>query len=106
MLAVKPASARQLGYIEKLKAENGETEPAMNEELTRSEASKIIQGLISKQNGNINEPRLGMAIKECFRVWNHYGRDVYDEKRERFIQEAIATYQLFTEIDERVRAST
>jgi hypothetical protein len=63
MLAEKPASARQIVYIEKLKAENGDKVPAISESLTSSEASKIIQGLISKQNGNINEPRLGMAIK-------------------------------------------
>lgn len=106
MLAVKPASARQLGYIEKLKTQRGEAKFEVPEDITSSEASQIIQKLMGKQNGNVNEARLGMAMKESCRLWNRWGRDYHGKHRERFIRETIKTYQLFTEIVERVNPST
>jgi len=69
----KPASKRQLAYIRRLQTVVGEDEPEISEEMSVSEASEIISELISRarQNGvivqrQINEPRLGMAMKEFF----------------------------------------
>jgi len=72
-METKPASKRQLAYIRRLQTVVGETEPEITEEMSVSEASAVISELVSKarQNGvvlqrQIKEPRLGMAIKECF----------------------------------------
>lgn len=46
----------------------------------------------------INEPRLGMAMKECYRYFRHYEKDILKEHRQRFKENVIKTYQLFTEI--------
>ena len=106
----KPAAKRQLAYIESLQKENGIEKPELKNEISRSDASGIIKTLIvqTRQNGTsnrqvkINEPRLGMAMKECFRLWTYYGSDVWKDKRKAFIEEAIETYNLFTEIAEKV----
>ncbi len=107
---VKPASVRQLAYIRRLCTEMGESEPEISQKMNSPEASRVISGLIVKarQNGvegvqvKINEPRLGMATKECFRLWNALGRDVLGDRRSAFIREAINTYELFTEVAEKV----
>ena len=105
-LAVKPASSRQMAYIERLLLELGERKPEVKEELSSVEASLMIGKLISKtqqkdgSNGEvkINEARLGMVMKECYRVWKHWGRDVLGNRRQAFIEDVILTYNLFTEI--------
>ena len=101
----KPASKRQLAYIRRLQMVVGEEES----EMSVSEASSLISELISRarQNGvvvqrQINEPRLGMAMKECFRQWTALGRNIHDERREAFIDYTIDTYNLFTEIAEKL----
>ena len=105
----KPASKRQLAYIRRLQMVVGEDEPEISEEMSVSEASSLISELISRarQNGlvvqrQINEPRLGMAMKECFRQWTALGRNIHDERREAFIDYTIDTYNLFTEIADRL----
>jgi hypothetical protein len=105
----KPASKRQLAYIRRLQTVVGESEPELTEEMSVSEASEIINELISKarQNGvavqrQINEPRLGMAIKECFRQWSALGRGIQEERRKAFIDYTIDTYNLFSEIAEKL----
>ena len=106
----KPASERQMAYINRLKMEIGENGPGIIEEISSAEASMIIGELIAKTqtfngtNGRkkINEARLGMAMKECFRLWTGLGRDIWKERRETFIDEALNTYFLFTEIVERL----
>ena len=50
----------------------------------------------------VNEPRLGMAMKECFRQWAALGGDIHGERRKAFIDYAAATYSLFTEIAEKL----
>ena len=108
-METKPASKRQLAYIRRLQTVVGETEPEIAEEMSISEASEIITELIARarQNGvavqrQINEPRLGMAIKECFRQWTALGRSIHDERRTAFIDYTIDTYNLFTEIADRL----
>jgi len=110
----KPASQRQMAYIERLKNEIGVSVPGIGDELTSLEASRIIDQLIGKvgQNGTgsgqmkINEPRLGMAMKECYREWSRLGRDVLRNKRKAFIAETISMYFLFTEIAEIVQRNS
>lgn len=102
MLAVKPASTKQIAYIERLRGETGEPVPKISSGTTSIEASKIIQKLVSRQNGDINEPRLGMAMKECFRHFTGLGKDLWNERRELFIEKTIETYNLFTEIHEKL----
>ena len=87
----------------------GETEPEITEEMSVSEASAVISELISRaqQNGiavqrQINEPRLGMAMKESFRQWTALGKNIHDERREAFIDYTIDTYNLFSEIAEKL----
>jgi DNA-binding transcriptional regulator LsrR (DeoR family) len=72
-METKPASKRQLACIRRLQMVMGEDEPEISEEMSVSEASNLISELISRarQNGvvvqrQVNEPRLGMAMKECF----------------------------------------
>ncbi|CAB1062139.1 hypothetical protein D1BOALGB6SA_6915 [Olavius sp. associated proteobacterium Delta 1] len=106
----KPATSRQLSYITRLQKEAGVDLPELKGEINSFEASEIISELIVKgrQDGTKNkqakiiEPRLGMAIKECFRLWTGLGRDIWDTKRKSFIEETIRTYDLFTEIAEKL----
>ena len=117
----KPASKRQLAYIRQLKSEIGDMAPEVSMELTSAEASELIGKLVDimKQsepsNGNghtgnsrrrINEPRLGMAMKECFRLTARYGWDIDGQYRKYFIERVIRTYQLFTEIAETLESET
>ncbi|MDY6990174.1 MAG: hypothetical protein SWQ30_19200 [Thermodesulfobacteriota bacterium] len=107
--ASKPASDRQIAYIKSLRAELGGNGSEISHEMTSFEASKLISELIAKaqkngavngqaKNVRINEPRLGMAMKECFRQWAGKGWDVYGKDRTAFIKDVIETYSLFTEI--------
>ena len=112
-METKPASKRQLAYIRRLQTVVGETEPEITEEMSVSEASAVISGLVSKarQNGvilqrQINEPRLGMAMKECFRLTARYGWDIDGQYRKYFIEKVIRTYHLFTEIAETLESET
>jgi hypothetical protein len=112
-MEIKPASKRQLAYIRRLQTVVGEEEPEKSEEMSVSEASNLISELISRarQNGvvvqkQINEPRLGMAMKECFRQWSAIGRNIHDERRQAFIDYTIDTYNLFTEIAEKLGQDT
>ena len=107
-METKPASKRQLAYIRRLQTVVSEAEPEITEQMSVSEASEIISELIerSRHNGvavrQINEPRLGMAMKECFRQWSALGRSIHDERRKAFIDYTIDTYNLFTEIAEKL----
>jgi hypothetical protein len=103
--AVKPASSKQLEYIRRLKEQNGEPGNDTDNNMSSYEASKIIGELIARQNGGlkINEARLGMAMKECFRLSTGLGRDIWNDKRKSFIELTIRTYNLFTEIAERLQ---
>ena len=102
-----------MAYIQVLKRDLGQEEPLLDKNLSVDEASSLISDLKgkAKHQGNgcklrhiikikINEPRLGMAMKECFRRWRQLGKDVYGTKRELFKDEVIKTYYMFTEIAE------
>jgi len=104
------ATAKQVAYIKTLKRDLGEENlEIIQKELSVEKASAIIDGLLSKMGRNtcetrrvrkINEPRLGMAMKECFRLWRRNGHDIYEKRRKLFKKNVIETYWLFTEIAE------
>ena len=112
----RPASRKQLAYIKQLRTEIGDVDPEVDFDLSSAEASQLIGKLMGRLGGNglstgngysghigrINEPRLGMAMKECFRLTAGHGWDVYGDYRKYFIEKVIKTYLLFTEIAERV----
>ena len=95
----KPASKRQMAYIRRLQTVVGEAELEITEEMSVSEASSLISELVARARQNsvvvqrqVNEPRLGMAMKECFRQWTALGKDIHGERRKAFIDYAVATY--------------
>ena len=108
----KPASERQLAYIRRLQMEMGADSDGISDEISSAQASMLIGKLIAKGqklsgvNGgkSINEPRLGMAMKECFRDWRKWDWDMLknEQNKERFISQVITTYGLFTEVAERL----
>ena len=110
----QPATDRQIACIARLRTQVGKKGPEIETEMSKSEASSLIKALLAKsqkdqtRNGRyrqatINEPRLGMAMKECYRLWAKLGLSVYAERREQFIKTVIKTYKLFTEIAERLQ---
>lgn len=105
----KTATAKQVAYIKVLKRDLGHKKPEIADDLTVEQASKLIDHLLNKlgqrengglvkRKGLINEPRLGMAMKEWFRFWRKNGYDVWEKKRTEFTKDVIRTYELFTEI--------
>ena len=101
----RKATPRQLAYIQQLRERQGEECFEMGENLGFEEASKMIEQLmgISPRKGQvqaskINEARLGMVMKECYRYFRHYEKDILGQQREWFKENVIKTYQLFTEI--------
>ena len=112
----RPASSKQLGYIRRLKIARGESPATIQRNMTSWEASQLIKKMLEQDakaqaNSNpgatvdhregINEARLGMAMKECFRFWTSKGTDIWKDKRESFIRAVIATHQLFEDIGRR-----
>ena len=53
----------------------------------------------------VNEARLGMAMKECFKISAGNGWDIWSKNRKAFIDEVVKTYQLFTEIVEKLEGN-
>lgn len=97
---IRPTTNMQLAIIKKL-------EPGRaSSELSSLKASGLMSGLINSSEYNngigkhsmINEDRLAMALRECFRYSANFGRDVWGLRRNEFIKDVIETYHLFTEI--------
>ncbi len=57
------------------------------------------------KRAKINEARLGMVMKECYRHFRNYQRDILGNHREWFKDNVVKTYQLFTEIAEELEQS-
>ena len=100
----EPASEKQLAYIKRLQMEIGEDAAKTDKDMDKMQASMLISELIAKTNkkNKINEARLGMAMKECFKEWTRFETDIWRKHREHFIQQVIDTYLLFTEIAQRL----
>ena len=101
----RKATPRQLAYIQQLRRNQGKESIELGENLSAQEASKMIEDLIGipSKNGQLqplklNEARLGMVLKECYRDFRHQEKDILREHRQRFKESVIKTYQLFTEI--------
>jgi len=102
---MRKATPRQLAYIQQLRKRQGKDSLEMDEELNFQEASKIITELTENSKPaeqikalKINEARLGMVMKECYRYFRSYEKDIHDKYRDYFKQDVVKTYQLFTEI--------
>jgi len=101
----RKATPRQLAYIQQLRRKQGMESIDPDENLSALEASRMIEGLmgISPKNGQLqhsrlNDARLGMVLKECFRDFRDSEKDILREHRQRFKETVLKTYQLFTEI--------
>ena len=98
------ASKKQIEFIERLLSQAGIEHKKVNNDLSSYEASKLISDLIAKTaKTKIDDARLEVAIREVFRIWKKYGRDIYQHHREAFITETINAYELFTEISDRLQ---
>jgi len=99
---IRPTADMQLALIKKM--ESGKD----SESSSNFEAPRLISVLTNSSANNshirnhslINEDRLAMALKECFRYSTNLGRDIWDFRRKVFIKDVIETYHLFTEITE------
>lgn len=109
----RPASSKQLGYIRRLQEQMGLSPDGGPQGMNSLEASQMIGQLLEQRQttgefvsadtlpaNNINQARLGMAMKECFRLWKSWGRNLHGDSHRPFIKEVVATYNLFTEIAE------
>jgi hypothetical protein len=101
-----------MAYIQHLRRTQGKESLELDEDLGFEEASRVISNLTGKslnsdqgRSVKINEPRLGMAMKECYRHFRNYRRDILGTHREWFKDNVIKTYQLFTEIAQELEQS-
>lgn len=101
----RKATPMQLAYIQQLRRRQGKESIELDEDLSAQEASKMIEALmgIPAKNGQlqslkVNDARLGMVLKECFRDFRDSEKDILREHRQRFKETVLKTYQLFTEI--------
>ncbi len=101
----KKATEKQMSYIQHLRRMQGKESLDLKEDLGFEEASKMISELMGTskpgeqaKTHKINEARLGMVLKECYRHFRYYQRDLLGVHREWFKDNVIKTYELFTEI--------
>jgi len=105
-----PATNRQIDYIKRLQRKMG-IKGGINK-INSLEASRLIGDLVSGLNSGhnlkskIDEPRLGMAVMECFRLWKKNGWDIYKKHRKAFIKDAVDAYWLFSEIAEKLESGS
>jgi hypothetical protein len=101
-----PATKAQIEYIKRLQRKMGIKGGV--KKINSLKASRLIGELVSAlnsghdQRSKIDEPRLGMAMTECFRLWKKNGWDIYKKHRNAFIADAVDTYWLFSEIAEKL----
>jgi hypothetical protein len=105
-----PGTNRMIEHIKGLQRKMG-IKGENNKQLNNMEASRLISDLVSGLNSGpdlrsqINEPRLGLAMKECFRLWKNNGWDIYKKHRKAFITDAVDAYRLFSEIAQKLEAN-
>jgi len=104
-----PATKSQIEYIKGLQRKMG-IKGEINTKLNGQEASRLIGDLVSglnsghNQTSKIDEPRLGMAMTECFRLWKKNGWDIYKKHRKAFIADTVDAYWLFSEIAQKLES--
>jgi len=99
----RKATEKQMAYIQHLRRTQGKESLELDSNLSFQDASQMINEMMGTTEGQarpvkINEARLGMVMKECYRHFRHYQRDILGNHREWFKDNVIKTYQLFTEI--------
>ena len=106
----RKATPRQLAYIQQLRSKLGKESLEIDLDLSSQEASTIIKGLVesSQTNGQrnpvrINEARLGMAFKCCYRNWVTSGENIFRNKNV-FIKNVLDTYTLANEVAQELSA--
>lgn len=109
-IEIRPASERQLSYLRNLRAELGYPKTMADGAISSLDASRQIDKLLvqtkrvagsqGKRSGGVdlNEARLGMVLKEVYRVYKKYDRDILGRHRTEFMDEAMETYTLFSQI--------
>ena len=99
-----PATKAQIDYIKGLQRRIGIKGGV--KKINSLEASRLIGELVSALNTGqkINEPRLGLAMTECFRLWKNNGWDIYKKHRKAFITDTVDAYWLFSEIAEKLES--
>jgi hypothetical protein len=104
MESQRKATPKQLAYIQQLRSKQGKESFEIEEDLSFQEASTIIKALVecSQTNGQtkpvkLNEARLGMAFKCCYRNWVTSGENIFRNKNA-FIKNVLDTYTLANEI--------
>lgn len=108
----RKATPKQPAYIQQLRSKQGNDSLEIDEELSSEEASTIIKALMesSETNGQrkhviLNEARLGMAFKCCYRNWVTSGENIFRNKNA-FIKNVLDTYALVNEIAQELSAQT
>ena len=112
---IRKATEKQMAYIQHLRRTQGNESAELDEDLSFQDASKMISDLMGTSQTSertksvkVNEPRMGMVLKECYRYFRHYEKDILKDHRQTFKENVIKTYHLFTEIarelEERNRA--
>jgi hypothetical protein len=108
----RKATTRQLAYIQQLRSKQGKEGLEMDDEMSSQEASTIIKALVecSQTNGQtkpvrLNEARLGMAFKCCYRNWVTSGENIFRNKNA-FIKNVLDTYTLANEITQKLSTQT
>jgi hypothetical protein len=108
----RKATPKQLAYIQQLRSKQGKESLDLDEDLSFQEASNLIKDLLKIPNRNdqtnplkINEARLGMAFKCCYRNWVTSGENIFRNKNP-FIKNVLDTYALANEIAQELSAQT
>jgi hypothetical protein len=106
----RKATQRQLAYIQQLRQQQRKESLDLDEELSSQEASNLIKNLLEIPNRDdptrplkINEARLGMAFKCCYRNWVTSGENIFRNKNA-FIKKVLDTYPLANEIAQELSA--
>ncbi len=99
----RKATERQMAYIQHLRRKQGKESLEFDPNLSFEDASKMIKEMIGTTEAQVkpakmNEARLGMVMKECYRHFRNYRRDILGNDRAWFKDNVIKTYELFTEI--------
>ena len=109
----RKATEKQLAYIQHLRRTQGKESLELDPNLSFQEASKMIKEMMGSSTtegqakpAKINEARLGMVMKECYRHFRRYQRDVLGNHREWFKDNVMKTYELFTEIAQDLEQSS
>ncbi len=100
------ATEKQKAYIQHLRRKQGKESLEFDPNLSFEDASKMIKEMMAAEGqakpAKLNEARLGMVMKECYRHFRNYRRDILGNDRAWFKDNVVKTYELFTEIAQEI----